>query len=208
MGSAQVLTRRHGDHHLAPGPAPRPPTRACLAAFSGTSSRALGPLAPLTSGLAWGPSNPGSFASLTLLTGHLHPMMRGEPLAPVVAHLRGAHVEWHLGTRQSIGGNTRGRGSADATTIGETEHKRHTFWTNSHQFVRNSYESVQHSGPHSCIWKVQVVFVTFQKLHGPVSRRMAWKPRVQGSFAGSVTNRTAASVRGPNSTQTSLPLKV
>ena len=64
-------------------------TRACLAAAPGTASRARGPLAPLTSGLAWGPSSPGPLAPLALLTGHVHAMMRGEPLAPVVPHLSG-----------------------------------------------------------------------------------------------------------------------
>ena len=104
MGSAQVLTRRHGDNRLAPGLAPTPPTRACLAAISGTSVRSLGAVAAVTSGLDGGPPSPGSFAPLTALTSHLQPMMRGEPLAPVVAHLRGPHVEWHLETKAKYWG--------------------------------------------------------------------------------------------------------
>ena len=60
VGAAQVPTRRHGDNHLAPGPPPTPPTRACLVAISGSSRRSLGALATVTLGLAGGPPSPGS----------------------------------------------------------------------------------------------------------------------------------------------------
>ena len=58
---------------------------------------------------------------------------------------------------------------------------------------------VQHSWPNSFISKVHMVFVTFLKLHGRVSRLTAWKPRVQ-EVIRCICQATAASVRGPNST--------
>ena len=38
---------------------------------------------------------------------------------------------------------------------------------------------VQLSGPNPRIRKVQIVFMTFVKLHRLMSRLMAWKPRVR-----------------------------
>ena len=98
VGGANVLTRRHGDNQVAPGPAPTPPTRACLAVISGTSFRSFGLLGSVSSGPRLGPA-PGSCGPLAALTGNLHTMMRAELLAPMVAHLQGPRVEWHLETK-------------------------------------------------------------------------------------------------------------
>ena len=65
---------------------------------------------------------------------------------------------------------------------------------------------VQHSGPNPRIWKVQMVFVTFPKLHGPMSKLMAWKLRVQEVSRWIRQGPPAASVRGPHSTQTCIHL--
>ena len=67
---------------------------------------------------------------------------------------------------------------------------------------------VQHSGPNSRIWKVKVGFVTFLKVYGPVSWLMAWKPRVQEVIRQIRRGPHRRFRWGPESTQTSLPLKV
>ena len=56
VGGAQVLTQQHGDHHLAPSPAPGPPpiTGACFAPMSGTVVGPLRAVAAVTSSLALG----------------------------------------------------------------------------------------------------------------------------------------------------------
>ena len=42
----------------------------------------------VTSFLAWRLPNPGSFGPLAALTGMVHPMMRGDPLVPMAAHIK------------------------------------------------------------------------------------------------------------------------
>ena len=95
MGGAQVLARRHGCCHLPPGPLPTPRSGACLATAPRSESRARSPRCAHL-----GPrSGPGALASIVLLRGHLHAMMRGVPRAGVWPHLRRPRVQGHLQTR-------------------------------------------------------------------------------------------------------------
>ena len=66
---------------------------------------------------------------------------------------------------------------------------------------------VQLMGPYSCVRKVQVVLMALLKLDSPVSRRRTGEPRMQEVICGISQCCTVASVRGPERTQMSLPLK-
>ena len=79
-----------------PAPRPRPALALALLRYPALRLERSDPSLRSVRALLGAPSSPGSFALLATLTSHLHPMMRGEPLAPVMAHLRGPRVECHL----------------------------------------------------------------------------------------------------------------